>query len=133
MRMLFALFLLLPAICLAQGITVSWPPVTEYEDDGDQWTNDILPGAVTYELWGGVQGQVPRLLATTSATESLRTNVASSVYCYYVVALHQSPTGIERSAPSPTSCADNTSPQVPKQRTSGTPKAPGQPVVVRNP
>jgi hypothetical protein len=132
MRYLLALCLLLPVSAVAADLRITWSAVLNYEDDQDETTLDTLPGPVVYEVWGGTNGVLPRLLTTTPNTETLRLNVGAQVHCYYVVTVHQNPDGtVERSAPSLTSCKDMrpVAPPVPTPRTSGVPEAPSAPVI----
>jgi hypothetical protein len=129
MRYLLALCLLLPTAALAVDLRISWSAVVEYEDDQDESTLDALPGSVTYEVWGGSNGVLPRLLTQTPDTATLRTNVSPQLHCYYVVTVHQNPDGtVERSAPSLTTCKDLRPPPL-TPRTSGVPEAPSAPVI----
>lgn len=131
---LLALLFLLPALAQAVDLRISWSEVTAYVDDEDPTTLDTLPGSVTYEVWGGINNALPRLLTTASGPETLRTNVTAQNHCYYIVTVHQNPDGTtERSAPSATVCKDLRAPELPRPeptpRISGVPRTPDSLVI----
>jgi hypothetical protein len=84
MRKFWLILLLLPLTASAADLTMSWSPVTTY-DDG----TPLPAGAiVTYNVYGGIQGQPRVLKDTTTATSETRKNIQLGVTtCYHVTAV----------------------------------------------
>lgn len=72
----------LPAVAGATDILVSWQPVAEYADG----TPVAAGTAVTYNLYGALQGKPKQLLTAVplADTSSRRSNVLAGVQCYEV-------------------------------------------------
>jgi hypothetical protein len=72
----------IPSLSHAGTATLTWVAPTQRVD------GTAITGALTYRVFGGVQGQSKSLIATTSAVTYTHTSAPNGVtYCYHVTAV----------------------------------------------
>lgn len=82
-RLWLALLFLLPPIAAATNLTLTWTAPTQNTD------TSAIAGPITYNLYGGMQGQALTLLSgmPISTTTNVRSNVNPGTICYAVTAV----------------------------------------------